>query len=287
MNEGGITQPDASGSARRIRVTVILTVLAIIATLTTILSTQYKFNYYYQSDIDVAGSTVAREPLPEGCVKETGYYTDELNILIYESELLPGLNKFYNMTGVQPYVYLTSTNEFHSISGPTQTEMKEFAESKYQELFTDDAHLLLVFFKDNQYYSSYKYWYAVGQRASSVFDTEAGSILGNYLDKYYYDQGLTYEQYFSEVFGMTAERIMSVTVYPLSPLLVILGVLAAAAIAASVLLVIRHMRRKREEEARRTESLLNIPLKKFSDKEDKAEKLSRNYDDDPNNDVKL
>jgi len=156
---------------------------------------------------DITKSTIIREPLPKGSVNETGYYTDETGLLKDESELLSGLEYFYYKTGVQPYVYLTG-----SINGsgdtPSMDELKAFAESKYDERFTDGAHLLLVLLQNDTYY---RYWYTVGPQANSVIDKEAGDILGNYVDKYYFDTNLSYEQYFSKVFKMTADRIMSVT----------------------------------------------------------------------------
>ena len=284
MNVGGHNTAAKSDKPCRVGRTIILAILTVAAVFIAALTVEYKLNY--PSDIDITYSTVDREPLPEGSVNETGYYTDELNLLIYESELLPGLEKFYRTTGVQPYVYLTDP-VYGSQGEPTQTVMKAFAESKYQELFTDDAHLLLVIFKDDGIYS-YKhwYWYAVGQNAASVIDTEAWGILTEYLDKYYYDQSLTYEQYFSKVFDLTATRIMSVTTYPLL-FIVLLVLFGALIIAGFILIVFRRMKKKQKEEAKRTEEMLNTPLEKFSDSEDKAEMLTRNYDDDPDNDIRL
>lgn len=283
MSGGGHNNIAASDNAHKNRRPVILAVVTIVAVFIAVLTVDYKLNY--QSDMYITRSTVVREPLPEGCVNETGYYTDELGLLLYESELLPGLEKFYRMTGVQPYVYLTGPHDGMR-SLPNQTEKKAFAESKYRELFADNAHLLLVVFKDDRYYSEHRYWYAVGLKAASVIDTEAGEILVDYLDKYYYDQSLTYEQYFSKAFDLTAMRIMSVTTYPLL-FVALFALLGALVITGLVFLVLKHIKKKEKEEAKRTEELLKTPLEKFSDKEDKAQMLTRNYDDDPDNDVEL
>ncbi len=140
-------------------------------------------------------------------INKTGYYTDELGRLPDESELLPGLLYFYYRTGVQPYVYLTGSINGSS-EAPALADMQAFAESKYTELFTDEAHLLLVLF-ENDY--SYRYWFTVGKKAKSVVDQEAGNILGSCIDKYYTDMNLSYEQFFSNVFIDTADSI-SITV---------------------------------------------------------------------------
>jgi hypothetical protein len=47
------------------------------------------------------------------------------------------------------------------------------------------------------------------------------------------------------------------------------------------------VKKKKKEEAKRTEEMLSIPLEKFSGPGDEAEMLTRNYDDDPDNDGKL
>jgi uncharacterized membrane protein len=227
---------------------------------------------------NVAKSTVVREPLPKGSVKETGYYTDELNLLLNESQLLPGLKNFYNKTGVQPYVYLTGTIN-GSAETPTQAELKAFAESKYTELFNDQAHLLLVLY-ENDY--TYRYWGAIGTQAKSVIDEEAGTVLGNYLDRYYDDMSLSYEQYFSKVFDLTATRIMTVTTSPWIPVLIVLGILLIIVI---LFLWWRHHKKQKNLEAKQTEDMLKTPLDKFG-QEDEAEKLARNYDGDPDNDIK-
>ena len=241
-----------SGKTRGVGRTIILAILIVATVLIAALTVEYILKY--PNDMDITYSTVVREPLPKECVNETDYYTDELNLLSYDSELLPGLEKFHELTGVQPYIYLTGHS--HDMwSTPNETEKKKLAESKYKDLFTDEAHLLLVVFKDDEYSYLYDYnsryicWYAAGQKAASVIDTEAGDILIEYLDKYYDDQSLTYEQYFSKVFGLTAERIMSVTTYPLLfiVLFVMLGLLV---IVGLIFLVLKYIKKEKERSRR-------------------------------------
>lgn len=64
---------------------------------------------------------------------------------------------------------------------------------------------------------------------------------------------------------------------------------AALALVAYALfsVISRYAKNKKEAEAKHMEELMNTPLKKFSDREDRAERLKNNYDDDPSNDVKL
>ena len=77
----------------------------------------------------VIPSTVKREPLPEGSVVETGYFTDELGWISDSSALTAGMEPFYRETGVQPYLYL-----FDNIDGnynPSDAQVEAFAYSVY------------------------------------------------------------------------------------------------------------------------------------------------------------
>jgi H+/Cl- antiporter ClcA len=64
--------------------------------------------------------------------------------------------------------------------------------------------------------------------------------------------------------------------------------IAAGALVVYALfsLISRRVKNKEEAEAKHMEELMDTPLKKFSDREDRAEKLANNYNGDPGNDVK-
>lgn len=223
---------------------------------------------------DIMASTVVRQPLPKGSVSETGYFTDKTGSISNETALFAGLKNFYYKTGVQPYIYITDT-----IGGAASLDA--FTESLYDELFKDEAHLLLVLQFEAGNLANYNY--VTGTLAATVVDTEAGDILESYLRRYYYDNSLTYEEFISKTFNDTADRIMSVTTSPWIPVLIVLGVLVIL-----ILLFVwwRHAKKKKEEEAKRTEEMLKTPLEKFGDSDDEAEKLAKNYDGDPDNDIK-
>lgn len=124
----------------------------------------------------ITASTVAREALPANAVTETGYYTDADGDWIHnESELVSGLKQFYRETGVQPYVYILPNGESTSVP-----DLKSRAEALYPQLFTDEAHFLLVFCDDGR--GGYNCGYTVGSQAKTVMDNEAVSILADYLD---------------------------------------------------------------------------------------------------------
>jgi hypothetical protein len=215
-------------------------------------------------------STVERVALPPGSVNETGYYTDNLGWINNETKLISGLKHFYKETGVQPYLYLTDTiNGSHS---PTESELESFANSLYDELFTDEAHLLLVFFEyDNRYMD----WYVAGTQAKSVIDREAADILLDYIDRYYYENNLGDEEFFSKSFSDAADRIMTVTRSPWITVFIVIGI---AILAILLFIWWKKSKEQKNLEDKRREEMLKTPLDKFGNTE--AEDLMKKYQDD-------
>lgn len=224
------------------------------------------------SSSDITKSTVAREPLTAGAVNETEYYTDELGWIGNSTRLEAGMKNFYQQTGVQPYLYITGT-----IDGghdPTQAELEAFAAQKYDELFTDEAHLLLVFFE--YYPSQYDTWCIVGSQAKTVIDSEAANILLDYIDRYYYSD-LSDEEMFSKAFDAAGERIMTVTKSPWITVWIVVGVLAIMLVA---FVWWRSYKKQRNREDEETRKILEMPLDSFGS--DEAEELAKKYERDGN-----
>lgn len=218
---------------------------------------------------DITTSTVEREPLPAGSVNETPYYTDEAGWIGNETEMTDGLRYFYQETGVQPHVYIT--DEINGSTNASVENVEAFANELYDELFTDEAHLLLVFYEGipDQYIT----YYVTGTQAKQVIDTEAGDILLDYLDRNYYDGSLSDEEYFSNSFRDAADRIMEVTTSPWIPVFLALGVALVAGIA------FLWWRKKKEQEAleaKRTEEILNTPIDTFG-QDSEADELAKKY----------
>lgn len=223
---------------------------------------------------DIAASTVERQPLPAGSVNETGYYTDECGWISSESRLTDGLKTFYRLTGVQPYVYIAS--EVNGSVRPSIDEIQSYSETLYDQLFTDEAHFLLVFCDDGA--GGYRCGYTVGSAAKTVMDQEAVGILNDYLDRYY-NSDVGDEEFFSLSFEKTAERIMTVTKSPWPTVLIVV------AVTAGVVLVVvlafswwKKAKAQKNLEDQRTAEILNTPLEKFGD--DAAEELAKKYEQD-------
>ncbi len=232
------------------------------------------------SSNDITYSTTQREPLPANAVTvKNGYYTDELGWITKKSTVESGMKSFYDATGVMPYLYLTDTVDGET--SPKSNDFINFADATYDELFTaangqiDEAHLLVIF---HEYYDGeYTVYYTAGIQAQSVIDEEAGEILMDYFDRYYYDSSKDNSEYFGAVFEEAGAAIMKVTrpawYYP--------TLIAGVVILLLAILAIFRMRAKnKREQDERDKEILNTPLQSFGDTEttQKAEELAKKYD---------
>ena len=219
-------------------------------------------------------SQTVREKLPADAVNKTDWYTDADGDWIGSaSRLTSGLERFFDKTGVQPYVYILPNGESTSTE-----ELTELAERLYGELFTDEGHFLLVFCDDGS--GSFNCGYTVGTEASAIMDQEALNILADELD-YAYNNADTEEEVFSDAFSETADRIMSAAEdeqRDQTTMLVVGGVVVVVAAGAAIAYVVRRRKAKQAEEDKRMEDILNTPLEKFGDKD--VEDLADKYEKD-------
>ena len=158
---------------------------------------------------------------------------------------------------MQPYVYILPNGSVRSYQ-----ELQSIAQEKYDELFTDQAHFVLVFCDDGNGRFNAAYW--AGAMTGSVLDDEAINIFKAYLSQNYDDMSLSEEEIFSDAFADTADRIMTVTPSPLP----IIAVCAAVIIVAVVVfLIVRNRRLAKQREAERMQEILNTPLESLADAE--------------------
>ena len=203
---------------------------------------------------DVIASTENRDPLPAGSVDLTEYYQDTTGLIRRSSTLQAGMKYFYEKTGVQPYLYIT--RDIDGDTYPSDAVLKEYTQALYSQLFSDDAHLLVVVYDPD--YSGFGYYYTIGSAAKTVLDPEAQEIFEGYVyqDSPDYMSGSA-EEYFSEVFVHTADRIMSVTRSSTFYVGIALAVLA-------VLALLFHWWKKAKEqknkEAEHMEAVLNADI---------------------------
>lgn len=199
----------------------------------------------------ITKSTIQREALPKGSVIETDYYTDELGWIASSTKLTTGMKSFYNSTGVQPYLFITDT--VNGARYPTDSDMDAYASELYDKLIKDEAHLLVLFWENND---SYKTWYVAGKQAKTVIDTEAADILLDYIDRYYYSD-LNEDEFFSKAFNDAGKRIMTVTASPWIPVVFVVA-------AFGIILVLsrwwKNIKKQKNLEAEQTARILNTPL---------------------------
>lgn len=219
---------------------------------------------------------VEREPLAASAVVQTGYFTDEDGDWVHDaSKLEQGLKEFYQKTGVQPYVYILPNG-----STTSAQELGALAEQRYDELFADEGHFLLVFCDDGD--GGFNCGYAVGSQARTVMDDAAVDVLADNLDRSYRNYSLDEEEIFSQAFADTADTIMAKdetvgnAVISLATVLVIVLVYVAYRIA-------RTKRQEKERVRRLQEEILRTPLEKFGDQE--VEVLSKKYEQGPAGEV--
>ena len=163
---------------------------------------------FITSSDDIQKSTIEREKLESSSlVVSDTYYDDELNWIKSKSSLEKGMRAFFEKTGVQPYLKITDTVVEGKGSSFTNEEFNAYANDLYDKLFNDEAHMLVVFF---EYNGKYRSCYVTGLEAKTVIDDEAGEILLDYIDHYYYSD-MDEDEFFSRSFEDAGTRIMRVT----------------------------------------------------------------------------
>jgi len=245
------------GSLGGMMLTIVLLIIIIIAVIP---SGNNSGNNNSGTDTSVT-STVNRERLASGSVNETDYYTDGLGWINDESVLLKGMKHFYNETGIQPYLVLSEALS----STNTVEEGNAFATSLYDELFTDEAHFLVVYIEDLDSDEMGHVAYVTGSAARSVMDTEAIDIFYSNLNKYWFNESYSTEAVFSNTFRDTADTIMKQTTNKYDVWRIV--VIAVAVIIIIVIAVIwwkarTAQKNKEQEDLERT---LNRPLDTFGD----------------------
>lgn len=218
----------------------------------------------------ITPSTIEREPLPAGSVIETEYFTDNLGWIDSGSKLESGMKHFYKETGVQPYLYITDSIDGSTTA--TSSNMEAYANKLYDELFDDEAHVLVLF---HEYNSSGKYstWYVAGKQAKTVVDSEGADILLDYIDYYYYSD-YTEDEMFSKAFSDAADRMMTVTKSPWPKVIIAVVVLAGVVIA---FMWWRAAQKRKAEEAAETERILNSDISDLGGSDSSLDDLADKY----------
>lgn len=217
-------------------------------------------------------STVERTALPLNASTEVSYYTDTLDWFSDPYTLESGLRYFYKSTGVQPHVYVVDNLEGkHS---PNNQAVEVWMENKYNALFDDEAHLLMLFLDNG---TDYGVWLMGGAQTKTVIDGEAQSIIYAYIDKYYYSD-VTDEEMFSNAFTEAADAIMTVYVSPIPGVLKTVAILMGGIMFLIIITRFIAKKKKLEIEADKAATeLLNTSVEKINENSE-ASQLAKKYE---------
>ncbi len=207
----------------------------------------------------ITRSTVVREMLPEDdCDPIDTWYQDDWGTWITadsseETDLIEGLEYFYEKTGVQPYLWITG----EEVGSEYQSEgsLEDWAEDKYVELFgEDEGHVLIVFREYPDESGDYICTVTPGYDASTVvLDDEAREILLDYIDYYYEKTEYNEGEFFEMALKKAADRMMTKQLTNRE----IITIVAVVAIAAIVIRSVRSLLpRSRPDRRKRLQSRL-------------------------------
>lgn len=217
----------------------------------------------------ITKSTINRDKLQLNVSDKAGYFTDECGWIRNRTELEKGLKEFYSSTGILPYVYII--NNVAGDYDPSTQKLEQFAESAYERLFTDEGHILLLFW---DYGGAYEYVLWLGEDTIPLMDSEACDILFDYLDYYYY-YAETEEAFFAEAFAEAGKRMMQVNRSPIF-YIVFVGVFGLGIFAGYK--AWKNHRDKESARKKRAEEILNTPLEKFGTNGDVIDDLEKKYE---------
>ena len=228
----------------------------------------------------VTQSTVQREALPANAANtHVPFFTDHLGWIGNRTMLETGMRNFHNNTGVRPHLYIVG--EIEGTNTPTDAQLLRFAEERYNALFDDHAHVLLVFFENEMHQFGMSAW--AGSQARTVMDQEAIDILMDFTELHYLNDSIQLEAAFSRAFDQASTRIMNVTRSPWFNVMIVFGVLLI------LFLLYTWWKRKQEQknkEAEQTERILGQSLDTFessSNADDEATKLAQQYNNNDEN----
>lgn len=203
----------------------------------------------------ITKSTIEREPLDKQYTNMCStWFVDDIGWVRSPAAVEKGLRYFYDKTGVQPLFYLTETvNGSYTPAGP---EVQAFAESLYNQYFTDEAHMVFVFqCKDED--TRYNMAACTGAQAKTVVDDEALEILYDYFDSNFYSD-MSEDEFIAASFQRAADRMMKTT-----PNYTFVGFVIACALVGFFLLIvfIRMLFKRAHEKAEETVAILNADTK--------------------------
>ena len=219
----------------------------------------------------VPKSTQNRERLESGVGYDNNCIVDNIGWFDNVTKTEKSIKKFYDKTGVQPYIVLNA----YDSTLLTDTAREEYAKKWYDEHIKNESTFLYMYFAEPDTDNDVGYMaYVNGKQVSSVMDSEAIEIFWAYVDKYWYSDMST-DDMFTTIFTKTADRIMTKSTTAADVGNNAVKVIGVIVVFAGIIVVMVIRRKHKAEEAKETEKILNTPLNGDSEADDLLKKYKK------------
>lgn len=220
---------------------------------------------------NIPKSTQNRERLESGVGYDNNCIIDNIGWFDNVTKTEKSIKKFYDKTGVQPYIVLNA----YDSTLLTDTAKEEYAKKWYDEHIKNESTFLYMYFAEPNTDNDVGYMaYVNGKQVSSVMDSEAIEIFWAYVDKYWYSDMST-DDMFTTIFTKTADRIMTKSTTAADVGNNAVKVIGVIVVFAGIIVVMVVRRKHKAEEAKETEKILNTPLNGDSEADDLLKKYKK------------
>lgn len=220
---------------------------------------------------NIPKSTQNRERLESGVGYDNNCIIDNIGWFDNVTKTEKSIKKFYDKTGVQPYIVLNA----YDSTLLTDTAKEEYAKKWYDEHIENESTFLYMYFAEPNTDNDVGYMaYVNGKQVSSVMDSEAIEIFWAYVDKYWYSDMST-DDMFTTIFTKTADRIMTKSTTAADVGNNAVKVIGVIVVFAGIIVVMVVRRKHKAEEAKETEKILNTPLNGDSEADDLLKKYKK------------
>lgn len=219
----------------------------------------------------VPKSTQNRERLESGVGYDNNCIVDNIGWFDNVTKTEKSIKKFYDKTGVQPYIVLNA----YDSTLLTDTAKEEYAKKWYDEYIKNESTFLYMYFAEPDTDNDVGYMaYVNGKQVSSVMDSESIEIFWAYVDKYWYSDMST-DDMFTTIFTKTADRIMTKSTTAADVGNNAVKVIGVIVVFVGIIIVMVVRRKHKAEEAKETEKILNTPLDGDSEADDLLKKYKK------------
>jgi len=228
----------------------------------------------FGSNTDKVSSTINREPLTDSAPFINDCIVDEIGWFDNEAHTGRELQRFYDKTGVQPFIVLHA----YDPSLTSDSAKEDWAKACYDTKIDNENTFLYVYFAEQDTDNDVGYMcYVNGVKVSSVMDSEAIEIFWSYIDRYW-TSDMSTDELFVTVFDRTAETIMRVSTTGADVAKTAVIVIGIILLLVILFLWWKARARREKEKAAETERILNTPMQDLVN-ESKAEELAKKYDE--------